>query len=145
MEIFSKEISLNYVWHIFHSKKICFTHRILHSSNNIHNITNIPTYSTFYTINKTNKFYLMKATSISDGNNSNNSNKKELQDHISWLLQDCLRMVMKLISAQDACWFAVVCSIFQSKIDSDDLWEHFLPADLPLIISRAGMDYTSFL
>ncbi|CAL9241391.1 unnamed protein product [Arabidopsis halleri] len=47
------------------------------------------------------------------------------------LPEDCIAMILSLTTPLDVCRSSAVSRIFRSAADSDDVWNHFLPADFP--------------
>ncbi|VVA93931.1 unnamed protein product [Arabis nemorensis] len=47
------------------------------------------------------------------------------------LPQDCIVEILPLTSPCDVCRSSAVSMIFKSAADSDDVWNQFLPSDLP--------------
>jgi hypothetical protein len=50
---------------------------------------------------------------------------------IERLPEELLEAVISLTSPPDACRAAAVSGTFHAAADSDDVWSHFLPCDLP--------------
>ncbi|KAJ4955528.1 hypothetical protein NE237_012311 [Protea cynaroides] len=53
------------------------------------------------------------------------------------LPEGCIADILSLTSPRDACRSSVVSSIFRSAVDSDSVWERFLPSDIRLILSSS--------
>ncbi|CAA0343868.1 unnamed protein product [Arabidopsis thaliana] len=47
------------------------------------------------------------------------------------LPEDCIAKILSLTTPLDVCRLSAVSSIFRSAAGSDDVWNHFLPADFP--------------
>ncbi|KAF3333021.1 putative F-box protein PP2-B12 [Carex littledalei] len=56
---------------------------------------------------------------------------------IDYLPEDCLCHVMSLTSPRDAYNFSLTSTRFRSVVDSDVMWQAFLPSDYVAILSRA--------
>ncbi|GMI96129.1 phloem protein 2-B10 [Hibiscus trionum] len=54
------------------------------------------------------------------------------------LPEECLSLIISLTSPGDACRSATVCTALRSSVDSDAVWEKFLPHDYRSIISGSS-------
>ncbi|KAJ4968863.1 hypothetical protein NE237_015564 [Protea cynaroides] len=53
------------------------------------------------------------------------------------LPEGCISNILSLTSPRDACRSSVVSSVFRSSLDSDSVWERFLPSDYQQILSSS--------
>ncbi|KAK1618880.1 hypothetical protein QYE76_024397 [Lolium multiflorum] len=61
----------------------------------------------------------------------------EAESDIGRLPEELLAAIILLTSPLDACRAAVVCRTIRSAADSDAVWSHFLPRDLPRFVAAA--------
>ncbi|KAJ4980966.1 hypothetical protein NE237_031803 [Protea cynaroides] len=54
-----------------------------------------------------------------------------------YLPEVCIANILSRTSARDACRFSVVSSVFQFVVNSDSVWERFLPSDYQQILSSS--------
>ncbi|XP_057962747.1 F-box protein PP2-B15-like [Malania oleifera] len=66
----------------------------------------------------------------------NNSQTDQMAKQLDLLPHDCISHILSFGSPPDACRSAAVSSAIRSAADSDAVWERFLPADYPTILSR---------
>ncbi|XP_061342574.1 putative F-box protein PP2-B12 [Gastrolobium bilobum] len=59
------------------------------------------------------------------------------------LPEGCIATILSYTTPADVCRLSVVSKIFCSAAESDDVWNHFLPSDADIIISRADSESTS--
>ncbi|KAJ4969096.1 hypothetical protein NE237_015797 [Protea cynaroides] len=57
--------------------------------------------------------------------------------HLYVLPEGCISKILSLTSPRDACRSSVVSSVFRSAVDSDVVWERFLPSDYQRILSSS--------
>ncbi|KAG6536227.1 putative F-box protein PP2-B12 [Zingiber officinale] len=71
--------------------------------------------------------------------------KKEGGSDIERLPEGCVSNAIALTSPLDACRSSAVSTAFRAAADSDLVWDRFLPADTPALLSRAlhPVDYSS--
>ncbi|KAJ4969259.1 hypothetical protein NE237_015960 [Protea cynaroides] len=53
------------------------------------------------------------------------------------LPEGCISNILSLTSPRDACRSSVISSVFRSAVDSDAVWERFLPSDYQQILSSS--------
>ncbi|KAJ4968494.1 hypothetical protein NE237_015195 [Protea cynaroides] len=61
--------------------------------------------------------------------------EQESTVYLYLLPEDCISKIISLTSPRDACRSSVVSSVFRSVVDSDAVWERFLPSDYQQILS----------
>ncbi|XP_019054130.1 PREDICTED: F-box protein PP2-B10-like isoform X2 [Nelumbo nucifera] len=63
--------------------------------------------------------------------------EKGITVNFSVLPEGCISNIISLTSPRDACRLSAVSSVFRSAVDSDSVWERFLPSDYQEILSRS--------
>lgn len=66
-----------------------------------------------------------------------NQTRQKMDSLIDYLPEDCLSHVISLTSPRDAYNFSLTAIRFRSVVDSDVMWQAFLPSDFVAILSRA--------